>query len=443
MGKVNEKKEMPVGKINEEKKEVPVGRIKEAQLQGIKEVPMTRVKTPPAVVYKPPALQSPTLQSPTPQRRSSILATSPPPLFPPASHQPLHVQVAAKELLQDTGLNLATDIDDDDSPDSYASAKEAFSPIEIKKQSLPLPRTRTRQPAQNAIPITDMAPPTTRSTPIPIVRPPSTSSHTMHSHTSRSQPSIAAAYHQMHPRRITPLPTGDSLANANSLANAIVASSLASSRAASPHKAPPVPAPRHKTASVSHSLFSRTPSPPKKGMRQTMRRTPSASSDEEDVPFAKHKKKKRFIRKHPNKHHEGDRKRWRDAVTERERKRYEGLWAANRGLHMFHTPEEQDFLGDPTQSVKHVENLCEAVADEVVDIVVRDIWSRSRLHNDVLEQVWHLVDTQHNGRLSKEEFVVGLWLIDQSLKGRKLPVKVSESVWSSVKFLQGIKVRSK
>lgn len=43
--------------------------------------------------------------------------------------------------------------------------------------------------------------------------------------------------------------------------------------------------------------------------------------------------------------------------------------------------------------------------------------------------------------LGKEEFVVGLWLIDQRLKGRKLPVKVSETVWTSVKGLQGIKVK--
>lgn len=36
---------------------------------------------------------------------------------------------------------------------------------------------------------------------------------------------------------------------------------------------------------------------------------------------------------------------------------------------------------------------------------------------------------------------MGLWLIDQRLKGRKLPVKVSETVWASVKGLQGIKVK--
>lgn len=43
--------------------------------------------------------------------------------------------------------------------------------------------------------------------------------------------------------------------------------------------------------------------------------------------------------------------------------------------------------------------------------------------------------------LNKEQFVVGLWLIDQRLKGRKLPIRVSETVWASVKGLQGIKVK--
>lgn len=178
-------------------------------------------------------------------------------------------------------------------------------------------------------------------------------------------------------------------------------------------------------------------------MRQTLRRSSSAESDDEEIPFAKHKKKKkRFIRKHPNKHHEGDRKRWRDAVTERERKRYEGVWAANKGIHLFFTAEELDYMARHPNS-KSTDTLRDSVADQVVDIVVRDIWSRSRLREDVLEQVWLLVDTQHNGRLFKEEFVVGLWLIDQCLKGRKLPTKVTDSVWNSVKFLQGIKVRGK
>jgi len=77
---------------------------------------------------------------------------------------------------------------------------------------------------------------------------------------------------------------------------------------------------------------------------------------------------------------------------------------------------------------------------DVLSLVVRDIWMRSRLPEHVLEEVWALVDGREIGRLRREEFVVGMWLIDQRLKGRKLPVKVSESVWGSVR---GVGVRVK
>ena len=207
---------------------------------------------------------------------------------------------------------------------------------------------------------------------------------------------------------------------ADSLANAMVASSLASSRASSPLKAP-LPPPRR--YGKPHGFFyrghssndvSRTPSPAKQ-MRQTLR-TPRQLECEED-----HYKKRRshFMKKHPNKHHEGDRKRWRDTVSERERKRYEGIWAANKNILLPIT--------DPP-------------SDTVCNVVVRDIWHRSRLPDDILEEVWELVDTRSVGALAKEEFVVGMWLIDQRLKGRKLPAKVSESVWESVKMLSGIKM---
>ncbi len=208
---------------------------------------------------------------------------------------------------------------------------------------------------------------------------------------------------------------------ADSLANAMVASSLASSRAPSPNRqAPPLP----RRLSKPHSLFHRsqsqdqdncrTPSPGR-GMRHTMRE-PSKPGDDDDFK----KRNGHLLKKHPNKHHEGDRKRWRDQITEHERKRYEGVWAANKGLCM---PP-----GDMTLAAK------------VLNLAVRDVWRRSKLPDHVLGEVWDLVDGQGQGKLSREEFVVGLWLIDQRLKGRKLPVRVSESVWSSARGLTGIKV---
>jgi hypothetical protein len=121
----------------------------------------------------------------------------------------------------------------------------------------------------------------------------------------------------------------------------------------------------------------------------------------------------------------GDRKRWRDAVTERERKRYEGLFASNRGLLL---PPE--------------------MSDQISNVVVRDLWLRSRLPLSELETIWNLViavepekHAVHKTSLNREEFVIGLWLIDQRLKGRKLPVKVSETVWTSVRGLHGIKIK--
>jgi len=185
-----------------------------------------------------------------------------------------------------------------------------------------------------------------------------------------------------------------------------------------------------------HSPFHRSPSPPKQSppkstgkMRTTMRKDPS-SSDDEDSKVDKYKKKGTRImgikgRKHPNKHHEGTRRRWRDQITERERKRYEGVWAANKGLYL---PPSDSTSPDDDPSA------------DVLNLCVQEIWTRSRLPTHVLEEVWDLVDSRGIGRLGRYEFVVGLWLIDQRLKGRKLPIKVSDSVWQSARGVD-IKVK--
>lgn len=81
-------------------------------------------------------------------------------------------------------------------------------------------------------------------------------------------------------------------------------------------------------------------------------------------------------------------------------------------------------------------------SEMVLNLVVRDIWSRSGLPLDLLERIWDLVDEQGIGLLTKEEFVVGMWLIDQALKGHKLPASVPKSVWDSVRFSPGIKLPS-
>ena len=250
--------------------------------------------------------------------------------------------------------------------------------------------------------------------------------------------SVTAQYNQAYPKKTTPLSTGDALANA------LVASSLASARAPSPRKTEPPPPPTRRRKHHHRLGFSRTPSPAKTGMLHTLRANNDEtddSSDDSNHPYHKHQKR-RLVRKHPNKHHEGDRKRWRDAVTERERKRYEGVWAANKGLYCTFTPQEELYFARSPRGDESAQELRASVADQVSNIVAREIWQRSRLPDVVLETVWDLVDTDAVGRLSKEEFVVGMWLIDQRLKGRKLPVKVTESVWASVRRLQGIKIKS-
>lgn len=216
------------------------------------------------------------------------------------------------------------------------------------------------------------------------------------------------------------------------LSNAIVASSLASARVSPVPKAPPPPPKRRRARSrsilhLTHSPksdLSRTPSPPK-GMPMTLRGMPEA----DEVGTGR---RHRLLHKHPHKHHEGDRKRWRQEVTEKERKRYEGVWASNKGLLI---PPERGKARSPNGSEKWP-----PTSEMVLNLVVREIWSRSRLPRASLEQVWNLVDQQRIGLLTKEEFVVGMWLIDEQLKGHKLPVKVPDSVWDSVRYVTGIRL---
>ena len=311
------------------------------------------------------------------------------------------------------GLTLSSYSDENSSPSSYVSAVDII-------QS-PQPPTRPYQAPQsirNHIP-----------QPVPEQGRFASAIHPadMTRHSERRARSSSAANRQGREGPLLPHSPTPQL-TANSLADAMVASSLASSRAASPSKQVPPPLPRRHSKqssifrrSLSHDLNkSRTPSPVKGGMRQTMR-APSKADDDDDDDGDNWRRNSHILNKHPNKHREGDRKRWRDEITEQERKRYEGVWAANKGLCM-----------PPGNS---------ELATKVVNLVVRDIWRRSKLPDHVLGEVWDLVDLEGLGRLGKEEFVVGMWLIDQRLKGRKLPVEVSESVWFSARRLTGVKYK--
>ncbi|KAK4152068.1 increased rDNA silencing protein 4 [Chaetomidium leptoderma] len=263
----------------------------------------------------------------------------------------------------------------------------------------------------------------------------------------------------------------------NSLTNAIVASNLASARLATPSSKvpPPIPAPRrsgrsplqpHHTAESIRSHLtggsgSKSPNPLHHrhhhaqrtggGMLQTLRsptthninnnksKNPSQSDDEDARRRMQHEHHRRrnkvFLgggnRKHA--HHEGSRRRWRDEITPRERRRYEAVWASNRGLFLkvgwglvwLEQQQQQEGEIDRGRAFDGPE------AELVVNVVVRDIWGRSRLPADELAEVWDLVDRGQRGALGKDEFVVGLWLVDQRLRGRKIPARVSQSVWDS------------
>ncbi|KAF1736096.1 Increased rDNA silencing protein 4 [Beauveria bassiana] len=204
----------------------------------------------------------------------------------------------------------------------------------------------------------------------------------------------------------------------NSMTNAIMASSLASSRL-TPHNTgsslPPPPLPkRQKSPHLLH----------------TLRQPHSEPEEGHDRQRKSHRH-----RLHGNKHthHEGSRRRWRDQVSEKERKRYEALWASNRGLLLTHE--------SPSASVGS--GLGTELSECVANVVVRDIWKRSRLPTEELAEVWELVDREHRGYLTRQEFVVGMFLIDQRLRGRKLPPKVSDSIWGSVNGVTVWKPRPK
>ncbi|TDZ18666.1 Increased rDNA silencing protein 4 [Colletotrichum orbiculare MAFF 240422] len=214
------------------------------------------------------------------------------------------------------------------------------------------------------------------------------------------------------PRR-TPMSSTTSLP-LNSLSSAIMAGSLAAARL--------TPSNTGNSTLSPPPLPNRTKSP---RFRQTLRHPPSKSDDEDKIRKKRHH---RASKKHS--HAEGARKRWRDEITTRERRRYEAVWASNRGVLL--TPFAPQALQQESPPPPDA-------ADCVINVVAREIWRRSRLPQEELAEVWDVVDRQRRGLLNKQEFVVGMWLIDQRLRGRKIPQRVSASVWDSA---QGVKVLS-
>ncbi|KAF2851751.1 hypothetical protein T440DRAFT_467533 [Plenodomus tracheiphilus IPT5] len=444
----------------EPRDDAPLQRVRTRTPPPVKPKPQHRIELPPPMAtdganeatyfhtQKQGPMKSPPIKQ-KPVQLAAIRTSTPPPPKPPPQRGTRQTRPQSQDMPHQMSMHrrLSTSLDSHkapSSPSSFKSAKEEQDVEEKPKPALPPPRRSTTR-AATSVPVSAQS---RLTEPIQIKsrnqsqnpsakRPTERFSPTRRPVSAMGGSSSPSLYHNNYQREsvkeITKHMTGESLSSAI-MGAALAATSRNVSPAPRPMSIEPLFPPPKKHH---HHPFHRSPSPQKQSppksagkMRTTLRKEPSSSEDTDEVD--KYKKKGTRImgikaRKHPNKHHEATRKRWRDQITERERKRYEGVWAANKGLYLPSAQERPLLDDDPSL--------------DVLNLLVREIWTRSRLPTHVLEEVWDLVDGRGVGRLTRLEFVVGLWLIDQRLKGRKLPVKISESVWQSARGI-GLKVRN-
>ncbi|AOA61354.1 Phosphatidylinositol 4,5-bisphosphate levels regulator protein [Komagataella phaffii CBS 7435] len=162
-------------------------------------------------------------------------------------------------------------------------------------------------------------------------------------------------------------------------------------------------------------------------LRSTMRKEKPKRTFNEDKPW-KHRTKN-------------------NVIVPQEAKRYQGVWAANRGL-ILHRDEKDGKSKsrhiDPLQAAKisFASQDDEDSSQLMPNIVVRELWRRSRLPEFTLSKIWDLVADSNKNYLRKNEFIVGTWLVDQCLYGKKLPRTIDESVWNSLNH-GGVNVKVK
>lgn len=101
--------------------------------------------------------------------------------------------------------------------------------------------------------------------------------------------------------------------------------------------------------------------------------------------------------------------------------------------------DDDEYDEDEDEDFDYADEIKDA-QDEVHGLVCRDLWRRSRLSDSTLEHIWSLVDKNKDGSLDRDSFLVGMWLVDQCLYGRKLPSKIDAQVWNSVARLS-LKIR--
>ncbi|CCH61031.1 hypothetical protein TBLA_0D05380 [Henningerozyma blattae CBS 6284] len=162
-------------------------------------------------------------------------------------------------------------------------------------------------------------------------------------------------------------------------------------------------------------------------------------------------------------------------LTPMERKRYEGVWVTNRYQYLTLLPWWENLISNK----KPVFSIDKALSDDekkgrplppkiiidkdgliknkphdtyldinynnhsskhsiklpeeglILNLVVKDIWQRSKISDDLLKQIYQMVDTRKDGTLTRRSFIVGMWLVDQCLYGRKLPSEINQNVWLS------------
>lgn len=136
----------------------------------------------------------------------------------------------------------------------------------------------------------------------------------------------------------------------------------------------------------------------------------------------KQKKKDQFNEDKPWKAH-------RDVnfINIEERRRYEAMWMSNR----FRYLTTLHWWPPTTETITDIPHILPQDG-LILALVVYKIWKRSNLSNSLLANIFDLVDFRKDGTLDRRSFIVGMWLVDQCLYGRKLPQVVPQEVWESV-----------
>lgn len=121
-------------------------------------------------------------------------------------------------------------------------------------------------------------------------------------------------------------------------------------------------------------------------------------------------------------------------ISQQERKRYEAIWMSNRFRYL-----------NTLQWWPSMDNAILLPKDGLIlGLIVKDIWQRSNLSDTLLGNIFDLVDTRCDGSLDRKSFIVGMWLVDQCLYGRKLPTVIHDDIWESVdKYVVNISMNNK